>query len=492
MTSWPEQPPTGQPQAQTRRQAREFERSAARRAGTSEPTPGGQIPEMTTTAPPRDERPVETDAVADEARVEEPSVEEAQADETRVDEAPAVPTAKAAAPADERPAIPASAFAEPGVTSPSRDAFDFFRQSPDPSQPEPVTQPMAILQPAQSAQATQSAQPAQAPAAGATAPSTQTPTGERTLTRRELRAMLQAQEANAQANHAPAPGEAVFPVSFTSGPEGGSAEAEADTSSDGTAATEGTATAATSIPAPAGTPSNEKSSWPFASFAPSSAQTAPTSSRSAQDEPTVTQSPTSPFAAFGAPIAAKPASDAPEEPAAVAAPEEPAEDTSAQERRPFTPPTGHWSTAAELEDQNQPITTRNVAQSTAATTTNALILPVIPQPDTKAPLTSTGEILVTGSIDLPRGMGATGAHPDRIDSSDIDRLLDGEENEFNTSEVQPVRASRAISTHTSTRGVITPPKKRGNALPVVLMVTAGVLAVGVIGLLVAAYVLKVF
>ena len=133
-----------------------------------------------------------------------------------------------------------------------------------------------------------------------------------------------------------------------------------------------------------------------------------------------------------------------------------------------------------------------MTQSTAATTTNALILPVIPQPDTKAPLTSTGEILVTGSIDLPRGMGATGAHPDRIDSSDIDRLLDAEENEFNTSEVQPVRASRAISTHTSTRGVIAPPKKRGNALPVILMVTAGVLAVGVIGLLVAAYVLKVF
>jgi hypothetical protein len=89
-------------------------------------------------------------------------------------------------------------------------------------------------------------------------------------------------------------------------------------------------------------------------------------------------------------------------------------------------------------------------------------------------------------------MGATGANPQHLDSSDIDRLLDGEENEFNTSEVAPVRASRAISSHTSTRGVITPPKKRGNMLPVVLMVTAGVLAVGVIGLLIAAYVLRVF
>jgi hypothetical protein len=156
---------------------------------------------------------------------------------------------------------------------------------------------------------------------------------------------------------------------------------------------------------------------------------------------------------------------------------------------------GHWSTAAELDDKNQPfdqIISRNVGTSGSATTTNALILPSLPVGDATGPLTSTGEILVTGSIDLPRGLGATGAHPDRIDSSDIDRLLDGEENEFNTSEVPPVRASRAISTHTSTRGVITPPKKRGTRLPVVLSITAAVLAVGVIALLVAAYVLNVF
>jgi hypothetical protein len=287
--------------------------------------------------------------------------------------------------------------------------------------------------------------------------------------------MMQAQQANAQANHTTPAGEQVFPVSFTP-------EAEA--------------TRATTDAAPAApeTPTAEKSAWPFAPLTPSSAPAAPAAPRTAQPETTVTQTSASPFAAFGAPTTGRTATsesaaNASAGPAAAApAPE----DTSAQERRPFTPPTGHWSTAAELEDQNQPITSRNVAQSTAATTTNALILPAIPQPDATAPLTSTGEILVTGSIDLPRSVGSTGAHPDRIDSSDIDRLLDGDENEFNTSEVQPVRASRAISTHTSTRGVIAPPKKRGNTLPIVLMITAGVLAVGVIGLLVAAYVLKVF
>ena len=460
MTSWPEQPPTGQPQAQTRRQAREFERS--RRAGTAEPTPAGQIPEMTTSGQRQDD-------AAENAALE------STAPETAAPQTPA-PKAAAAAQADERPAIPASAFAEPGVSSPSGDSFGLFRQASDPSQPEPVTQPMAILQPGTSAPAEAVSS---APAPTTTAPAEGTP--ERTLTRRELRAMLQAQQANAQANHPATVGEPVFPVTFTSGPE---SEAAKD------AGTPVAAPAASAAPAPAeaDTPStSEKSAWPFAPLTPSSA---PGASRTAEPETTVTQSSTSPFAAFGTPAAPKVETPAPAP--AAAAPATADEDTSAQERRPFTPPTGHWSTAAELDDQNQPITTRNVTQSTAATTTNALILPVIPQPDVSSPLTQTGEILVTGSIDLPRGMGATGAHPDRIDSSDIDRLLDGEENEFNTSEVQPVRASRAISTHTSTRGVIAPPKKRGNALPVVLMTVAGVLAVGVIGLLVAAYVLKVF
>lgn len=475
MTSWPEQPPTGQPQ--TRRQAREFERSASRRAGTAEPTPGGQIPEMTTTVPPRtsDEGAAATDTTQ---QSEKPQAEVQSAEKPQAE--PAAAQAEKAPAQPERPAIPASAFAEPGVSSPSRDAFDLFRQGPDTSQPEPVTQPMAILQPT-----TPSAEPASTPSASANAGS------ERTLTRRELRAMLQAQEANAQANHAPAAGEQVFPVSFTSGPEESGAKQGAAESGSSAPQAAAAAPAADPLAADPATPAptSEKSAWPFAPLTPSSA---PTASRSGQSETTVTQSSTSPFAAFGAaePKAEAPAVEAPSAPAP-AKNEEPGE-TAAQERRPFTPPTGHWSTAAELDDQNQPIISRNVAQSTAATTTNALILPVIPQPDTRAPLTSTGEILVTGSIDLPRGMGATGVHPDRIDSSDLDRLLDGEENEFNTSEVQPVRASRAISTHTSTRGVIAPPKKRGNTLPVILMVTAGVLAVSVTALLVAAYVLKVF
>ncbi|MEN2741850.1 hypothetical protein ABCS02_29035 [Microbacterium sp. X-17] len=410
MTSWPEQPAEASQPPQTRRQARESERTAARqaarRAGTSEATPAGEIPETSAT----------------------PGAEAQASDE------------------EQAPAIPASAFAEPGVSSggsfdnllfsapqrpaadPGSDAssFDLFRQAPDPSKPEPVTQPMSVL-PSSAAAPVRATSPQITTAPSTASDDESDPTGERTLTRRELRAMLQAQAAN-QASHSPAIAEPIIPVTFTD-------------------------------------------------------ETAPVSAAQ-QADTAVTSSPASVFTGFGSQAAAAPAP-------AAAVPAEADEDVSAQERRPFTPPTGHWSTAAELEDGSEPITSRNVGHSTAATTTNALILPSLPQADATGPLTSTGEILVTGSIDLPRTLGATGAH-DRIDSSDIDRLLDSEVNEFNTSEVAPVRASRAISTHTSTRGVIAPPKKRGNALPVVLMVTAGVLAVGVIGLLIAAYVLHVF
>ncbi|WP_233265424.1 hypothetical protein [Leifsonia sp. AG29] len=478
MTLWPDQPTDAGAQPRTRRQARESERSqAARRAGTAEPTRAGDIPQMTGTGH---------------------TVSPAASTEGAAPAGAATPDQKGR-PAEGRPAIPATAFAEPGVSAPSRSDFDslfsgepaaspagtpatgssLFRQAPDTSRPEPVTQPMAIVTPPAKAGGADPATPSDArPSDGAAGP-----VPERTLTRRELRAMLQAQQANDQANHPMPAGDAVFPVTFTAQPgEGASAPVKSATAPAPAPASEETV---------AEPNSSEKTAWPFAPLTPSAAP-----QRAATDT-TVTSSPASPFASFGssAPTSARPAANpigVPATEAAAAQTEAPAEDTSSQERRPFTPPTGHWSTAAELEDQNEPITTRNVGHSTAATTTNALILPSLPQPDATAPLTSTGEILVTGSIDLPRTLGSTGAHPDRIDSSDLDRLLDGEENEFNTSEVAPVRASRAISTHTSTRGVITPPKKRGNLLPVVLMITAGVLAVGVIGLLVAAYVLKVF
>jgi hypothetical protein len=127
------------------------------------------------------------------------------------------------------------------------------------------------------------------------------------------------------------------------------------------------------------------------------------------------------------------------------------------------------------------------------TTTNALILPSIPhQGNTSGPLTSTGEIMITGSIDLPRSLGETGVHPNVYDSSEMDRMLDQLDEGGHRNGIVPVSASRAVSTHASTRGVMAPPKQRGLTLPTVLTVTVGVLAVGVLALFAVGYFLHIF
>ncbi|MFF1876177.1 hypothetical protein ACFVXD_45855, partial [Kitasatospora herbaricolor] len=266
MTLWQDPPP------QTRRQARENERSqaekaagqASRRAGTAEPTPAGEIPTMTTPYT-------------------------FTAGRTDDDQEP------------EKPAIPATAFAEPGVTAPSRpnlpsygssfdallspesdadtasgsdDASDpdagLYRQPPVASVQEPVTTPVALVpdavRPAEAAPTPSPATPASvtpAPVSSA-APVDQ----ERTLTRRELRAMLQAQEANQQAGHI----EPTIPVTFTP-------PAPADESATAAAAS-APAASADSTP-----DTSTPSAWPFGSLTPSSATPAASPAAEAPSTP---------------------------------------------------------------------------------------------------------------------------------------------------------------------------------------------------------------
>ncbi|TFD19762.1 hypothetical protein [Cryobacterium sp. TMT2-23] len=167
------------------------------------------------------------------------------------------------------------------------------------------------------------------------------------------------------------------------------------------------------------------------------------------------------------------------------------------------PPVGHWSLARDEDVDSLPgvtqlepfdqIVARGISAGGIPTTTNALILPSIPhQGNASGPFTSTGEIMVTGSIDLPRSLGSTGQHPNVYDSSDMDQLLDQLDDGGHHNDVAPVSASRAVSTHASTRGVMAPPSKPGLTLPIVLTITAGVLAFGVLALLVAGYVFRIF
>lgn len=159
--------------------------------------------------------------------------------------------------------------------------------------------------------------------------------------------------------------------------------------------------------------------------------------------------------------------------------------------RPLTPPAGHWSTQVDEVDDHLPfdgLLTRDV--SSTGGFGNALIMSSDRQPDLFNAINSTGEIMATGQLDLPRSLSSTGAS-NMYDSAEIDRLYEGQD-EHQTGDVSPVRAARAVATHTSTRSVVSPRKRRGGMLPTVLAITAAVMAVGVIALLFGSYVLRLF
>ncbi|HEU4808026.1 MAG TPA: hypothetical protein VFT01_07165 [Homoserinimonas sp.] len=161
----------------------------------------------------------------------------------------------------------------------------------------------------------------------------------------------------------------------------------------------------------------------------------------------------------------------------------------------FTSPDAHWSTQTHIDAANQPGDSfvRRVGSSGGPVTTNALVIPSIPQAsDITRPFSSTGEILVTGSIDLPMSLGSTGATPTRYDHSDIDALFAQEDHDYAPADAAPVRAIRAVSTHTSTHGVISAKKPANNRLPMMMAVTAGILAVGVAALFAAGMIFGYF
>lgn len=159
-------------------------------------------------------------------------------------------------------------------------------------------------------------------------------------------------------------------------------------------------------------------------------------------------------------------------------------------------PAGHWSRQADLDDETQPwenTITREVGGGNVATTTSALVLPQIPRADPFATaLNSTGEVLLTGSIDLPRSLGSKGGDSRHYDDPMVDHMFDTQDAEFTGTDSSPVRAVRAVSTHTSGRGVIHANKPHGNRLIVLVFVATAILAVGVVAMLVASLAFDLF
>ncbi|WP_336697837.1 hypothetical protein [Curtobacterium sp. USHLN213] len=174
--------------------------------------------------------------------------------------------------------------------------------------------------------------------------------------------------------------------------------------------------------------------------------------------------------------------DAPRVPASFQRPAEPKPLTTA-----FEPPVGHWSQQAhdsnDAEVHDEETGTRRVA----VTNTNAIILPNSALADPTGALNATGEVILTGSIDLPASLSSTGSHRP-IDGAEVDRLLEQHDEQPDT-DASPVRASRAVSSHTSTRQVVlAAAKPKESRTPLILGVTVGAVGVAAAAVIIVALV----
>ncbi|MCP2636799.1 hypothetical protein K0817_009510 [Microbacterium sp. HD4P20] len=124
---------------------------------------------------------------------------------------------------------------------------------------------------------------------------------------------------------------------------------------------------------------------------------------------------------------------------------------------------------------------------------NALIVSQAPEVSPLVgPVTATGDVLVTGTFNLPEGLGSTGHARGTADGKEIDAtLVDGELPSH--SSPTPIAASSAVSTVKTPGEVIKPPvPEKGNRLMMSLAITAGVLALALAGVLILAFVTGVF
>ncbi|MGF3055100.1 hypothetical protein [Microbacterium sp. YY-01] len=131
--------------------------------------------------------------------------------------------------------------------------------------------------------------------------------------------------------------------------------------------------------------------------------------------------------------------------------------------------------------------------SGSSSSPNALIFAGEPGiPSLSGPIGQAGQVLVTGSYDLPMGLGSTGSAPGTTDGKEADAVLI--DNELPpTSSPTPIAASSAISTIKPAAEVIRPPQPdKGNRMMLALTITAGGLALALVGVVVVAFTTGVF
>lgn len=132
---------------------------------------------------------------------------------------------------------------------------------------------------------------------------------------------------------------------------------------------------------------------------------------------------------------------------------------------------------------------RSATSTGAQSTSNALILSQAPSHSPiVGPVTATGEVLITDSMSLPEGLGSTGHAAGTADGKETDAVLLDREIPASSSPT-PIAASAAISTVKGAQEIIRPPApEKGSRLMLTLAITAGALALALVGVLILAFV----
>lgn len=178
--------------------------------------------------------------------------------------------------------------------------------------------------------------------------------------------------------------------------------------------------------------------------------------------------------------------------------EQPGEDEEPAPRPVIAPTFGSGlltgqAVEVELPASFDQLLSRGSGATGSLAATNALILSQTPETGSFAsPVTATGEVLITGTFNLPDHFGFTGTVPGAADGKDVDAvLIDGELPA--SSSPTPIAASAAISTIKSAEDIIKPPApEKGGRLMLALVITAGALALALTGVLIVALVTGAF
>jgi hypothetical protein len=158
---------------------------------------------------------------------------------------------------------------------------------------------------------------------------------------------------------------------------------------------------------------------------------------------------------------------------------------------PFIP---HWSDGIHnTDDPFENTFRREVGLAASSTHTNALVLPEMPSVSIGGPVSGTGEIIITGMIDLSSTIAATGVRPAVHESPGLDDFFDDFDREVAPQDSAPVSALDAVGSYATPLGLLTPsPQPARKTLTTVLIASTVGMAAIAIGLFVVAAVNGLF